>query len=246
LERVLLSELDNSRKTFAQFFIEKYKWKIEWINSKTLNKIDFKLGEKREGFSLEKDSVLHRISSQIGEIMQVSKPDKQGSIIEIEITTINDSLSKFFLERLLSVVAEKYTEMKTRLSKQTVDVLQIQTDSVRNVLYSSMQSAASSTDKVFGLNPAMAIKRVPASKQQIDVQASTILLGELIKNLELSKMKLKDQTPLIEVIESSRFPLERKKVGKLNSVLFFGSIFGFLMVLYLLLRRFIKNVMEQK
>jgi hypothetical protein len=245
LESVLLSELEHTGKTFAQVFFEIYDLKKGLSGSKNRLSINFKLGENREDFSLDKERILHEISSLVDEMIQVTKPEKQGSIIEIDITTRNDSLSKFFPEKLLSVVAERYTEMKTRLSKQTVDVLQSQTDSVRKVLFSSMHSAASSTDEVFGLNPAMAVKRVPAAKEQVDVQASTILLGELIKNLELSKMKLKDQTPLIEVIDSSRFPLEKVKAGKLKFTILFGFLFGIIVSLSLLARKFYQRIMTE-
>jgi uncharacterized protein involved in exopolysaccharide biosynthesis len=245
LESVLLSELDQTGKTFAQKFVEAYEWDNNWKDSKALSRIEFKLGEARDNFSLTKDSILHSISQQLNEMIEVIKPEKEGSIISIEVSTQDDSISKFLPERLLSLVAEKYIEMKTRLSQQTVDVLQRQTDSVQNVLYGSLSAAATSTDQVFGLNPAMAVKRVPAAKEQIDVQASTILLGELIKNLELAKMKLKDQTPLIEIIDSSRFPLEKKKTSKMKSIILFGFGFGLITIFYLLIRRFFQRIMRE-
>ncbi len=245
LESVLLSEIENTGKTFAQKFLETYEWNKNWINSKTLSDVSFEVEENRAKFSIQKDSVLHSISHFLNEAIQVLKTDKESSIIEIEVITRNDSLSKFLPERLLEIVAERYIEMKTRLSKQNVDLLQHQTDSVQNVLFGSLSAAAISTDEVFGLNPAMAIKRVPAAKEQIDVQASSILLGELIKNLELAKMNLKNQTPLIEVIDSSRFPLEKKKLGKLKSIVLFGFLFGLLGSTYLLMKRYYESIMKE-
>ena len=245
LESVLLSELEHSGKTFAQWFLQTYEWKKKWSDSKILSGINFKLGEDRANFSLEKDSVLHSISQNLNEMIEIIKPEKEGSIISIKVSTRNDSLSKFLPERLISVVAERYIEMKTRLSQQNVNVLQIQTDSVRNVLYNSLHASAMSSDEVFGLNPAMAVRRVQANKEQIDVQASTILLGELIKNLELAKMKLKDQTPLIEIIDSTRFPLEKTKPGKIKFTILFGLLFGFVAALYLLIKRYYKTIIEK-
>ena len=245
LQSVLLSEMNNSGKTFAQKFVETYEWNRKWSKSKELTSIKFKVGEDRDQFSIQKDSVLHSISNYLKDLVVVTKPEKEGSIVSIEVVTRNDSLSKYLPERLLAVVAEKYIEMKTRLSQQNVDVLQQQTDSVRNVLYSSMHASAKSTDEVFGLNPAMAVKRVPAAKEQIDAQASSILLGELIKNLELAKMKLKEQTPLIEIIDSSRFPLEREKAGKVKFTILFGFLFSLTVSLILLATRFYQRIMAE-
>lgn len=246
LEDVLLSEMEHSGKTFAQHFIECYKWKENFASTPSLSKIKFALNEDRTSFSIPKDSILHSICNYFeeNELVSVSKPDEEGSIIAINVQSKSDSLSKYLPERLLEVVSEKYTEMKTRVSQQNVDLLQFQTDSVRRVLNASLISSASSADQVYGLNPAMAVKRVPVARDQIDVQASTILLGELIKNLELAKMTLKDQTPVIEVIDSSRFPLEEDKPGKLTSIVLFGILFGFLICGYLLTSRFFKKIMS--
>jgi capsular polysaccharide biosynthesis protein len=246
LEDVLLSELDNSGRTFAQHFLECYQWNESLESTPSLSKIKFNVNEDRSNFSLPKDSVLHSICNFINEneLISISKPDDEGSIIAINVLSESDSLSKFLPERLLEVVSEKYIEMKTRLSQQNVSLLQFQTDSVRRVLNASLISSASSADQVYGLNPAMAVKRVPVARDQIDVQASTILLGELIKNLELAKMTLKDQTPVIEVIDCSRFPLEEDKPRKLISIIVFGFLSVFITSVCLLSVRFYKKIIS--
>jgi uncharacterized protein involved in exopolysaccharide biosynthesis len=235
IEDALLSEIDHSKKTFAQQFIEIYGWKNDFPAF-----IKFKINENRNTFSVTKDSVLSEVYRFIieKEMLSIFKQDEEGGIIQVNFVSKDDTLSRFLPEKLLEIVAKRYVDTKTKTTKQNVDLLQYQTDSVRKVLNQSMIQSAVSTDQVFGLNPSMNVRRVPSAKAQVDIQASTILLGELIKNLELTKMQLKDQTPIIEIIDSPRFPLEENKPSKILTPLIGGFVSLFIGIIVLALKEF--------
>jgi uncharacterized protein involved in exopolysaccharide biosynthesis len=244
MEEAYLSIIPGTKTTFAQRFAQEYGWRKEWDQEGSLSHIKLSSNDTRENFSLKEDSVLYEIYKYTIEegLINVSLPDEEGSIVLISFKTLDDTLTKFFPEVLLSVVTKNYTETKTRQARENVALLQRQTDSVRAELNASLVGLATSTDQILGLNPGFNVKRVPATKQQIDVQASTVLMGELIKNLELAKVQLKDQTPLIEVIDSPRFPLEKITISKKNALIVSSLLFAVLTALGLIIHRFVKKI----
>ena len=90
----------------------------------------------------------------------------------------------------------------------------------------------------------MNVKRSPSASRQIDVQANTAILTQLVGNLELAKVTLRKETPLIQVIDRPILPLEKEKVGKLKSLILGGFLAGFLTVLYLVFSNLYKKLIS--
>ena len=67
------------------------------------------------------------------------------------------------------------------------------------------------------------------------------ILQELVKNLELAKVSLLNNTPVITIVEKPIYPLEVKKIGKVKGVLIGGLLAGFLAMLFFIGERYIKN-----
>jgi uncharacterized protein involved in exopolysaccharide biosynthesis len=78
----------------------------------------------------------------------------------------------------------------------------------------------------------------------VDVQANTAILTELVKQTELAKVTLRKETPLIQVIDRPILPLPKEKIGKAKGIVFGGILAGFLFVLGLIGRRFLKTIVE--
>jgi uncharacterized protein involved in exopolysaccharide biosynthesis len=95
---------------------------------------------------------------------------------------------------------------------------------------------------VFNLNSAMNVRRTPSARRQVDVQANTAILTQLVGNLELAKVTLRKETPLLQIIDRPSFPLEKEKVGKLKSLVLGGFLAGFLTVLYLVFTSLYKKL----
>ena len=117
-----------------------------------------------------------------------------------------------------------------------------QTDSIRGELNGAITGVAVATDNTFGLNPAMNVRRVPSSRRQVDVQANSAILTELVKQTELAKVTVRKDTPLIQVIDQPILPLPKERFGKLKGIVFGGVITGFLTVLFLLSRKILKSL----
>lgn len=165
------------------------------------------------------------------------------SIIESKITTTDEIFSKHFVEELIANVSEFYIETKTKRLKQNVDILQNRADSLSAIITSSTFSIASLTDQ--NLNPAKAMVNAGKARKQIDLQVSGAVYGEILKNLELAKVTLQKETPLVQVVDSPVYPLQKQKLGKLKGLVIGGSLAGFLIVAFLLGRRFYHLMMNE-
>jgi uncharacterized protein involved in exopolysaccharide biosynthesis len=101
---------------------------------------------------------------------------------------------------------------------------------------------AAASDNVYNLNPAYNVKKTPGTRRQVDVQANTAILTQLVTQLELSKVSLRKETPLVQLIDRPILPLEKDKIGKLKSFILGGLLAGFLTVLYLIFTQLYRNM----
>ena len=123
-----------------------------------------------------------------------------------------------------------------------MDILERQTDSIRGELNGAITGVAVANDNTFGLNPAMNVRRAPSARRQVDVQANTAILTELVKQSELAKVTLRKETPLIQVIDRPILPLKKEKFGKSKGIVLGGFLVGFLVVLCLIFNKLIKSI----
>ncbi|HLU86202.1 MAG TPA: Wzz/FepE/Etk N-terminal domain-containing protein, partial [Taishania sp.] len=235
VEEALLSpvrEKEYSSKTYAELYIDTYELREDWNEDPKLKNIRFEVGEDRSKYSREKDSILGTIYTNLikkSELI-VPEPNSKNSLLLIKVNSESEVFSKNFPLELMDVASEYYLKSKTEKTQNSVNMLEYQVDSVRSVLFNSMSGAASASDNVFGLNPAMNVQRVASSKHQAQAQMSMVVLQELVKNLEVAKMKLLDETPVITVIDKPIYPLERERLGKGKGIILGGFVSGFLIV----------------
>jgi hypothetical protein len=191
--------------------------------------LDINFTTTPEKFNRATDSVLIDIVDFINKkVLIVTKPDKKLDIINVDVSFGDELFAKNFDDKLVATVNNFYILTKTKKTAATVAVLQRQADSVRQQLNASIGGVASALDASPNANPALLSLRVPSQRKQVDVQASTAIYSELIKNLELSKISLRQETPLIQVIDSPVLPLTVKHIGKITGFVagaFLGAVF---------------------
>jgi uncharacterized protein involved in exopolysaccharide biosynthesis len=68
----------------------------------------------------------------------------------------------------------------------------------------------------------------------MQVAAATYI--EMKKNLEMLKMSINQETPLIQVIDSPTFPLAKDKRGKIKETIMGGAFGGFLALLFFMIQ----------
>jgi uncharacterized protein involved in exopolysaccharide biosynthesis len=245
VEKSLLNPITVNGKTqsFTQYFIDFNELNKEWDTKPLLNEISFAPYADRSKFTLQQDSILGNIYISVLQMLTVGQKDKKVSIITIDVKSADEFFSKAFAENLANEVSSYYIEIKSKKAKQNMEILQQQTDSIRAVLNGSILGVATAVDNTFGLNPAMQVQKTVISKKQFDVQVNTAILTQLVTNLEMAKVSLRKETPLIQVIDRPILPLKKEKVGKLKSLILGSFLAGFLTVLVLIFKKLFAGIL---
>jgi uncharacterized protein involved in exopolysaccharide biosynthesis len=250
IEKALLSSINlgNKKMTQADLLLD-IKGIKKGLQTKGIwrGEAFFPANDEPNLLSLQQDSVitlLHGMITGNGGLLSVAQKDKKVSILTVEVKSTHELFSKVFAETIVKEVSDFYIETKSKKAKTNVAILQKQADSIRSELNQAITGVAVSSDNTYNLNPALNVNRVPSTKKQVDVQANTAILTQLVTNLEMAKVTLMRETPLIQVIDRPILPLKKEKPGKLKSLILGGFLAGFLAVVFLIFQRIAKQIMQ--
>lgn len=250
LSQTLLSKTHpDSNELLIERYINFNRLKEAWENEPVLSTLDFR--KDHEEYTRQdlrvRDSVVTLFVNSISEnALTVDKPDKNLSIIKVEVTTSDEVFSKSFNENLVRRVNDFYVQTKTRKSTNNIAILETKVDSVRAVMESAIYSAAKVSDATPNLNPTRQVQRIgPAQEAQFSAEANRAMLSQLLQNLEISKMALLQEEPLIQIIDQPVYPLKVDRLGKAKGIIIGGFIAGFLTVLGLIVLRWYRLIMRE-
>jgi len=245
VEQTLLSPVvvEGKKISLAEMYIQNNDWRKGWEKNGGLAKLEFLPHSNRQKFTRVQDSILGLIYSNLSNsALSVGQKDKKVAIINIDVISTDELFSKYFCEALAKEVSDFYIDTKSKKSRENMLILERQTDSIRRELNGAITGVAVANDNTFNLNPALNVRRAPSARRQVDVQANTTILTELVKQTELAKVTLRKETPLIQVIDKPILPLKKEKLGKAKGILIGGFIAGFLIVFVLISRRLFKLI----
>lgn len=244
LEKTLLTKcyFNDKPKLLIDEYIAFNHLREKWKGERVLQNINFNNDTSK--LTRLQDSVLFDIIKHIQKNnLAVGKPDRKLGIITVKVSSNDELFSKYFDEKLVQNVDAFYIMTRTVHASRNLNILQQQTDSVRKVMNNYISGAALANDIVPNVNPERSILHTGSQKKTVDVQASTGVYTELLKNLELAKITLRKETPLIQPIDSPQLPLDEEKPGKILFLLL-GAIVGFLLsVFYLVFRKGFSELM---
>ncbi len=225
IEKTLLSNVEVNGKpiTLVEYYIAFNKMRTGRDNNTSILNVNFPVNPDRSLFSIQQDSVLKIISKKILERnLQIIQVDKKVSIIGIQVSSIDEKFSKWFCEKIANIISEYYVELKTKKAKLNVAILEKQVDSIKSRLnYSTVGTWGA---------------------ERINIQVASTILGQLSTNLELAKITLRKETPLLQVVDSPNLPLEIEKVSKKYSILIGTFLAQFICILFLLLNSYLKRI----
>ena len=92
------------------------------------------------------------------------------------------------------------------------------------------------------MNSALNIKKTTGTRNQIDVQTNSAILSQLIAQLEIAKVSLRKETPLLQVIDAPILPLEKIKFSRLKFLILGGFFGGFIAIIYIVFMKLRKNL----
>ena len=224
---------DSSNWSLADQYATVYEWKEKWKNNSKVGKeINFPANQKQ--FSRLEDSLLQRIIKKIGEDeLSIAKPDKKLGFFELQAITRDERFSQLFCERLLKITTGFYVTTKTKRLTNNVNRLQKRADSLGVLLDLKTYSSAETEKLLLDANPIYATPMVNAEISSRNKFIQSTIYAEIIKNLEVSKTALIQETPTVQVVDSPELPLKENKIDWYVGMLV-GAFSCFLICLFFL------------
>lgn len=235
LGKTLLSPFDDKTLLIDRFigFNELDK---KWESKVDLASLNFSI--PRENFSVTQDSVVKEISKLIREKhLSVEKPNRKLSIIYVTVSSKDELFSKVFNESMVENVNTFYFETKTKKTAENLTILQMQADSVRAVLDQNLMEFANIADRIPFPNALVQSATVNSRRKQVDIQAASAVFAEITKNLEIAKVNHRNNSPLIQIIDSPRYPLKITKIKLLKGIIFGAFLMVFVAMVFLYFRQ---------
>jgi LPS O-antigen subunit length determinant protein (WzzB/FepE family) len=226
IKKTLLTKFDTTgTNTLADIYAETYGWKAKWKSNSAINKdIHFNIVP----LTRLEDSLLQVMVVQIQlKEISVGKPDKKLGFFELQFSSRNEILSKLFCVNLINEATTFYINTKTSRLRKNIESLQKRADSLGLLLNRKTLSAAEASVQTLDVNLAYASPSVNAEISSRDKFMQSTVYAEIVKNLELSKTALAQESPTVQLLDTPEFPLKKNKKSKLLSAImgFLGGFF---------------------
>jgi len=194
--------------------------------------------------SKSKDSITNIIWQQIINYkLDISYQNDDANILNLTYSSINSEFAKNFTVVVMEEMSKMYSKYQTEKTRQSLKNLELRSDSIFRELKKSERSLARVKDR--NLRVINSSGRLDEIQYMRDVQVSNAIYLELIKNTELVKMNLLNETPIIQIIDVPILPLKDNSRSNLFWTFIF-SFLGFFMVSFLIIiRKLIRDTMEE-
>jgi hypothetical protein len=243
VRNVLMTSYDSSgTKSLADRYAEINNLKDKWKKTREINKeISFPVAATKP-YSRMQDSLLLSIIDRILEKdLSIEKPDKKASFVQVSVEMRDELAAKYFCERLVKEATDRYVTTKTTRQAINVGRLQKRADSIGRLLNYKTYASAVSQETLLDINPGYKSTTVSAEVTGRDKMMLSTIYGEVIKNLEISKVALSQETPTIQVIDDVSVPLEINKIKKFPAFLVGILIASFFCSMILILKFLFKQ-----
>lgn len=236
IKQTLTSPFDSSEYTLADRYADSYNLKNKWAKLKESKGEAIMFPPQTETYTRFQDSLLQVMMKRIEENeISVSKPDKKLTFFALSTTMRDEALSALFSTKLMSEASDFYIQTKTKRMRTNVDRLQHRADSIELLLNDKTLSVSTSHKILLDLNPAYTEASVNNEVQERDKRVLQTIYSEIIKNLEVSRSMLIQETPTFQIVDEPEMPLKKNKLKYPKGIVLGIFIFGFIYSLFLLL-----------
>ncbi|RZK40547.1 MAG: lipopolysaccharide biosynthesis protein [Pedobacter sp.] len=251
--QTLLTEvkINDKKESLVERYISFNALRKKWDKKPEIGELQFTSDRiKRGNASLSSNRLRDSIFSEIvmdiaNNYLIVAKPNKEVGIIQVDVKSKDEIFAKEFNDAIVKNVNDFYLQTKTKKSLQNVQIIQQKTDSVRSVMNGAIYNAVAVADATPNLNPTRQVQRVaPAQRAQFSAETNKAILTTLVQNLEMSKLSLMKETPLLEVIDQPVFPLKKISLTKGKGIVLGVLIFGFIGIIFLSIKRVIVTILN--
>jgi hypothetical protein len=242
VKEILMTQYDSSNNySLADRYADVYKLRKKWANSSEVGKEIFFPPVSSVAspiYTRLQDSLMHiMIDKVVKKQLIVERPEKKATFINLEASFRDEKLGALFSSRLVDSAINIYIVTKTKRQKTNVDKLKRRADSIATALNRQTYQTASNQEKIIDINPAERVVTVKTEVSMRDKMMLTTIYGEVVKNLEIAKVQLNQETPTIQLVDIPEYPLENDKKSKSVYIIIGFFLFFFLGSVYFLLKR---------
>ncbi|RFS23943.1 lipopolysaccharide biosynthesis protein [Chitinophaga silvatica] len=243
INKTLLSPISaNKDKSMADLYLEISQLRKSWESHPELNNISFPPTYK-PGTSILKDSVLSILYNNLLKLnLDVDKLDKKLSFITVSCKSPDQTFSKIFIEALVKEATQFYINTKVQKYTTSIESLQSRADSLELLLNRKTSAVAASED--LNLNPAKKVALVGVELANRDKMVAQTMYSEVVKNLEITKFSMTQETPIIQIIDTPILPLKKTNLGKAKALIIGGFVGGLLSIICLMAVRIYKEIIN--
>ena len=213
--------------------------KDSWKKNKDIIPVSF-----HEILTQDNDSVSGDVwRSIIEDKLVVELQSDDANIINLSYTSVNGEFAKIFVEALIEQMSEMYITYQTAQASNTLSFLNNRADSV----FIELEIAEEEFAKVKDINQRIvkASGRLKELQLMRRVEVLNAMYLEIVKNLELSKLTLLNQTPIIQIIDKPILPLEVETKSITALGLLGAFLGGFLSLFFFIFRKLFKDALSE-
>ena len=215
--------INSTSDILANHFIDLFGYRKKWEMVDSLK--NFKFVNKKENLSVLENGVFKMFYDQIAQNFLILSKSPSG-IISLKIKTSSELFSKDLNQALLEAVTSFYINHITQKGRINVDIIQNRVDSIAGALKDAEFALARWKDANFQLVKAQGMMAEIQLRRNVEVNNSIYIEG--VKQLEMAKFSLLQDTPFLQIIDQPTLPLDPMKIPLKFSV-FFGFIIGCLL-----------------
>ena len=232
-------KVNKTNDLLIEHYLYLNKIKDSWRKNKDIIPVSF-----HEILTQDNDSVSGDVwRSIIEDKLVVELQSDDANIINLSYTSVNDEFAKVFVEALIEQMSEMYITYQTAQASNTLSFLNNRADSV----FIELEIAEEEFAKVKDINQRIvkASGRLKELQLMRRVEVLSAMYLEIVKNLELSKLTLLNQTPIIQIIDKPILPLEVETKSITALGLLGAFLGGFLSLFFFIFRKLFKDALSE-
>jgi len=232
-------KVNKTNDLLIEHYLYLNKIKDSWRKDKDIIPVSF-----HEILTQDNDSVIGDVwGSIIVDKLVVELQSDDANIINLSYTSVNDEFAKVFVEALIEQMSEMYITYQTAQASNTLSFLNNRADSV----FVELEIAEEEFAKVKDINQRIvkASGRLKELQLMRRVEVLNAMYLEIVKNLELSKLTLLNQTPIIQIIDKPILPLEVEAKSITALGLLGAFLGGFLSLFFFIFRKLFKDALSE-
>jgi len=227
----------NKSCTLADFYYQN-----EFRNSFS-EKVSFPIHQSLKNYSSKQLEILTQMNDEfISKNIKINPIDRNVSIYQVNIISNNERFSNSFTQKLINATNDFYYEIMTNKKKIIIENLENQLQALKDTIYYLNNEKAFIKD--YNLNTINFNSKVPISVIENKLSTYTSLYKEIFKQVEMEKFNYLKITPLIQIIDKPKYPLNQIKINTLPAIIWFGYFAVFFFFSFSFLKKLTQNPKE--